>query len=495
MVLRARTHPKPVPPRGTEAPPWVVGIAFVGAVAALTGGYWDDAWHTDRGRDSFFVAPHIAIYAGIAGAGGALVLWAAMAARAGGGLRAVASHRPLALALLSVGVTLASGPIDNAWHVAFGRDAVAWSPPHMLGIAGTVALGAAILAEFAQRTRRSSRIVTAVAGALVLAAATFSVFEYDTDVPQFDTAWYLPVLALSACVAFAIVRLASNRRYAATEAAAVHLAFIAAVALFLLVGDFPVPGLPVLVPAALALDLAARARWPPLARAAAFTAALYVAYVPVRNWLGDGVFIDADDVLLGAPVALLASWIVLAAAEGGLSQPPRRSAAVAASLAVLAALVAAPAVFAHDPGQGRDAGELDLTVTARDRTLSLEGVARGAGCRGLEGRAVAARREGQLIRAPLQLDDCRLTGQVRVPERGRWFVYAELRRDDRDVEAWLPIQAADGTRRVSEHGRYAYQPEDSSAGAVQLVTGAVLYSAMAALILATFALVRPARAA
>jgi hypothetical protein len=31
----------------------------------LVGAYWDDAWHTDRGRDSLFVAPHLVLYAGV----------------------------------------------------------------------------------------------------------------------------------------------------------------------------------------------------------------------------------------------------------------------------------------------------------------------------------------------------------------------------------------------------------------------------------------------
>ena len=160
------------PPTDTRlaAPLGVLVIAFLGATSALAGGYWDDAWHTERGRDDFFIAPHIAIYAGIATAGAALSLWALLATRHGG-LAAVWRHRPLTLALLSVGVTLASGPIDNVWHVAFGRDAVIWSPPHMLGIAGTFGLGAAILAELAGRPEPWARPLTVVAGALVLASA------------------------------------------------------------------------------------------------------------------------------------------------------------------------------------------------------------------------------------------------------------------------------------------------------------------------------------
>ena len=479
-------------PAVREVPFGVVAVAFAAAIVALAGGYWDDAWHTDRGRDEFFIPPHIAIYAGIATAGGALTLWAALAVRAGGSVRSVLSHKPLALALLSVAVTLASGPIDNVWHEAFGRDAVFWSPPHMLGIAGTLALGAAILAEVAQRGRRA-RVITPVAGALVLASAAFAVVEYDTDVPQFDTLWYLPALALCGAIAFAIIRLATDRRYAATEAAAVHLAFVAAVALFLVAVDFPAPGMPLLIPAALALDLAARRRWPTPARAAAFALVLYATYVPARNWAGEGVWFDAGDVAIGLPIAFAAAWVVLAVAAREV-HIPRRAGATTAALAVVVLLVlaAAPAALGHDPGQGEDAGELALDVTARDRTITLVGRADRENCRGLKPRSIAARRSGQTIRAPLTISDCRFTGRIEVPERGRWFVYAELRRDGRDIEAWLPVQAGDGADRTTERERYAYEANDSAAGPGQVAAGITLYGGMAALVVATFALVRPA---
>ena len=212
----------------------VVALAFAGAMAALP---WDDAWHTDRGRDGFLIAPHIAIYAGIATAGNALALWALLTARRLG-IGAVWRHKPLALALVSVVVTLASGPIDNAWHAAFGRDAVIWSPP-LVGIAGTLALGAAILAELAGRDEPWARPLTVVAGALVLAAAGFVTVEYDTDVPQFDESFYLPVLGFASAVALVLVREASGRAWAATSSTAVYTVFIGAVGGFLALVGFP----------------------------------------------------------------------------------------------------------------------------------------------------------------------------------------------------------------------------------------------------------------
>jgi hypothetical protein len=53
----------------------------------------------------------------------------------------------------------------------------------MLGIVGTLALGAALLTHIAER-----RGLGTLAGGLVLVVATFPAVEYDTDVPQFDPA-------------------------------------------------------------------------------------------------------------------------------------------------------------------------------------------------------------------------------------------------------------------------------------------------------------------
>jgi hypothetical protein len=143
--------------RRYELPPALLIPILLGATLALAGGYWDDAWHTERGRDQFLIAPHLAIYGGVFLAGGALGLWLAVVIRSYG-LHAVRRQRPLLLALIGVAATLASAPMDNAWHVAFGRDTVIWSPPHALGIVGTATLGVAVLLELDVRTYVKRRI-------------------------------------------------------------------------------------------------------------------------------------------------------------------------------------------------------------------------------------------------------------------------------------------------------------------------------------------------
>ena len=482
--------PSPSSETRSDAPIGIVAVAFLGAMSALAGGYWDDAWHTERGRDDFFIAPHIAIYAGIATAGAALSLWALLATRLGG-IAALRQHKPLTLALLSVTVTLASGPIDNAWHVAFGRDAVIWSPPHMLGIAGTFGLGAAILAELAGRTEPWARLLTVVAGALVLASAGFATVEYDTDVPQFDVAFYLPVLGFASSLALVLVRLASDGRWAATLAAAVYTAFILGVSGLLVLLDFAAPALPLVLAAAVVVDLAAARGWRPAVAATAYTVALHIAYVPVRNRVGDGVQFDASDVLLGAGLTWVGTIVVFALAGGWRPRLTRASTGVAA--AMLATFAVAPAALGHDPGQGDDAGTVALRVTVDGDRADLTADLPAGDCRSTEPRRVTARRGGETLSGPLQKTGCRLHGSLELTERGRWFVYAEMIRDGEPVESWLPVSVGAGDRTASERERYAYTPPDPSNGVVKTLAGVVLYGAMLALLYATIALTRGSR--
>lgn len=467
-------------------PIWLVAVAFLGALAALFGGYWDDAWHTERGRDSFFIAPHMFIYVGVAGVGSALAVWVASEAR-DQGLRAALASPTTRLAAISVLATLASGPIDDIWHRAFGRDAVIWSPPHVLGIVGTMALGAALLAEVVRR----GRVWGAAAGGLMLAAANFVVAEYDTDVPQFDVVWYLPVLALSAGIALALVRQLNSRPWAATEAALAHLGFILLVDAFLLTQDFAGPALPLLVWPALVLDWAWARGWSVPSRAVAFAIALYAAYVPVRNWLGSGVEFEVVDVLVGLPLAAVVVLPFIALGTGSRTTPPIP--AVAATVSLLALLLPAAAAWAHDPGQGKEVGTADLVVSADDGELAMRGALREIDCEDISSGKLVARRAGVTDIAPLQLRGCSFTGRVSVEDRGRWFVYAELRQRDRTIETWLPVDARMGSERVADPARFVYEPPRRSTALGELVGGAILYAGMLALLVAAFLLTRHVR--
>ena len=487
-----------------EPPPlggalWLFGPFVVAFLAALFGTYWDDAWHTERGRDSFLIAPHVTLYAGIALTGGLIFLWLAFVARERG-VRAALRHPPLTVAALGVAVTLAAGPIDNIWHALFGRDAVVWSPPHMLGIAGVIAAAAAFSLELSRLPGRTGRLLGAIAGAALLAAITVVVLEYETDVPQFDEVWYLPVLAAGAALALGMVRANEAARFAATAAAAVYTVILAAFQIALDAADLPGPAVPALVIPALALDLAHRHRLSPLPTATAFVAALYAAYLPYLNLLRDDVRLEAADVAIGAPLAVAAAYVALRAVTPVRGAPAAVPAAAALVFALGVALtsshVAAPPAAAHDPGQGTEIAKAAVEVTADGRRLGLDARLQGPdGCRDLEPVAVVARRAGESRRASLgNPAPCEYRGSVVVPDRGRWFVYAELRRaDGRSVETWLPIAAGESGRR-DDANRSVYLPPQDEGSAAKRIAGVAMYAAFAALLAAVVFLHRRAQA-
>ena len=469
----------------TALPGWLVPVVGLGAFLALGGGLWDDAWHTERGRDTFFIAPHVAIYGGITLVGAGISLWLLLAARAAG-LRAALSAPVLALAAVSVGVTLASAPIDNFWHLAFGRDAVIWSPPHVLGIVGTGSLAVALLVELSGSTRAWARRAQAPVGGLLLAAFAFLVVEYETDVPQFAPLWYLPVLALGAGFAFAVIDRLADQRFALARAAGWHLAFVLAVGGFLMAQDFEPPRVPLLLVPALALDLTRRL--PVTARAAAATVALFAVSVPA-GYVGQGVRLEATDVLLGAPLAWAALAVTLAAMSGGRPRVPSLPPAPATTLLLM--MVLAPSALAHDPGQGPEAGTLDLQITTAGGSAAV--TARTPQGVELSPVGLVARRGGLTRRADLDESTPGVfSGRVKLGGPGRWFVYVDLRRSDgRVVEAWLPVDGS-GTQPVRDRARFTYLVDRQPSSAIKWIAGIALYVVVVGFLLAVTVLVRRA---
>lgn len=201
----------------------------------------------------------------------------------------------------------------------------------MLGIVGTLALGAALLAELAGRPKRWARPLSVAAGALVLASATFVAVEYDTDVPRFDVVFYLPALGVAASVVLCscgppAIGAGSPRcpppstpRSSSPSPA------------FSLSSNFPPPALALLVLPAVVVDVATRQRWHPALTAASYTLVLHASYVPVRNLLGAGVHFDTGDVLVGALLTFLATLVVFALA-GSRGDGSRRCSTARCSL-------------------------------------------------------------------------------------------------------------------------------------------------------------------
>lgn len=454
--------------------PVAVVLLLLGFFLALFGTYWDDAWHTVEGRDSFLSPPHVALYAGVLIAGGGLGGWAAVSVRTLGPRRAL-SDPALSLALLGVAVTLASAPIDNGWHLAFGRDAVIWSPPHMLGLAGMFAIAAATTLELSRSSSRLAVYATPVAAAGMLAAAAIGVLEYETDVPQFSDAFYLPVLAAGAAFALALARRALRRELGASLTAAIQAVCLAMVALLLIAGELPAPLLPALVVPALALDLCARAELGRTLSAAAFVVALFVVYVPYLNLLKSDLYIDVGDVMFGVPAAFLGVWLSLAAA-GWRRRPAGRAGTVIAQ-ATMCILVLSMAVsgtaLGHDPGQGEEAGAARVSAVTDGSTARIT-VEPRSDCDGLSPLRTVARRAGRTVTGGLsRVADCRFAGSIDLPTRGRWFLYAELGRAAETLETWIPVRSGE-TASVTE-GRALYVRSETSSTWVKTAGGGAMY--------------------
>jgi hypothetical protein len=174
----------------------------------MLGVYLDTAWHRTIGRDSFFILPHLFIYGGGVGVGGAAVagVLLPLIGRGGdlGGLwlhwRGRSAPFGWALAGLGILVVLAAGPVDAWWHETFGKDVLIWSPPHLqlhLG-AGVAAVGL-LFAVAGQRGRGALGRPVLWHGAMILVLvdlvhrAHFVLAHY-TMIPQTRTPDLYPFL-------------------------------------------------------------------------------------------------------------------------------------------------------------------------------------------------------------------------------------------------------------------------------------------------------------
>jgi hypothetical protein len=126
------------------AVPWYLWCSALAVTSAYIGGYWDISWHRSIGRDSFWSAPHIAIYACgvLAGISSAYLIFMTTLGRITllrpASVRIWGLSGPLGAFLSAWGgaAMLVSAPFDDWWHNAYGLDVRIISPPHMVLAAG-----------------------------------------------------------------------------------------------------------------------------------------------------------------------------------------------------------------------------------------------------------------------------------------------------------------------------------------------------------------------
>lgn len=278
---------------GTAVLGLVLLIGLAGLLGDAIGSQWDVAWHRTIGRDSFWIAPHIWTYAGIAlnGIAAIVATITAMAGRRvhGRELRVGPLRAEVGLAVVGIGslVIIAAAPFDDAWHRTFGPDVDIWSPPHMaaIGVGGPlVYLGWAMalvpgVFPIGDLLRRFLRI--GMLGALAGTAIFAMNFYYFAAVTR--EAFFYPLLV---CAAIPFV-FAMGDALMAESGSATKIALwytVTALVVFgaLLVTGWRPPGFPPLILAgAIGVDLARRRGASPLAIGAAF-AALFVAAEWIR---------------------------------------------------------------------------------------------------------------------------------------------------------------------------------------------------------------------
>lgn len=462
-------------------------VAVVGFSVALFGVYWDDAWHTDRGRDDLLSEPHLALYAGVAIAVGVVGWWTWQSRR--GHWRSWFSG-PVGLALVGAIMTLGSAPVDEWWHSTFGRDAVLWSPPHLFALIGTIALGSGVMIVAARLAASVDsvryRFVYAATGAGVLGSWQVLVLEYDTDVAQFSALWYLPILAIGLAAASSSIQVVSVGRveWSATRAGLVYTIAMVGVAGVLAAFDFSTPIIPAILPALLVADVAHRRSWAVPTRAAGVVGALFVVYVPYLSVAPGGVAPSAGETVAGVLMAFVAvvGTILVFDPSARWRVDTARMAIIGFALGATAFVLAASpgSASAHDPGQGIEVTDIELRADVIDRVVFVTATIPEVP---LDAQAVrvVARRAGRTLEGPLAATGTTWSGQVEVDADGRWFVYVELSVSGDALESWLPVIVGKGDQLASKSTALYRSTPRTGIDLSQVLSGAVLLLGAAAM--------------
>lgn len=408
-------------------PSGAVWTIVVAGALGLVATYWDDGWHTEIGRDSALIPPHLLLYLSVGLVGVVLAGWVLTTLWHTRSVRAVLAMPGLALAVTAGLVTAGAAPADAAWHAAFGRDAVLWSPPHLLSVIGTAVLVVAVL--LGTTGSRPARTALAV---LLLGAAEIVVLEYETDVPQITEALYLPVLlAVALGVAWVVRALVADSAVVAWTVLG-YLVFRLGILVALAVSGWVVPDVPVALLGLLVLQAPARwgrARWP--------LAGLAIVVLQIVASAAGISAVATEPTLVAAAIVAPVLGVVLIAVTNGRLVP---GAAVLAMF--LATSWLAPPARAHDPGQGEELATARLTVSGDGaggvtvRVDNLDDTQEREWAAG----ALVARRAGQVVVAPLAGRRSAFDGAIDLPSSGLWFVYAELRTGGTTAEVWLPVR-------------------------------------------------------
>ena len=111
----------------------------LGVLLAAGGGSWDINNHLLNKPETFFAPPHAVLYAGAGAAATGAIILLLVSRRIG------KTIRPIKLITAGIIMLAAAGPVDFAWHSAFGLDGLL-SPPHFVLVSGMIVSSVGALA-------------------------------------------------------------------------------------------------------------------------------------------------------------------------------------------------------------------------------------------------------------------------------------------------------------------------------------------------------------
>ncbi len=123
--------------------------------------YWDAWWHEAYGRDSFWIPPHLGIYAGLfISLGGFFLIYK---------LQRGKTSRALWVYVAGVAGLVASGYADEQWHRIYGVEKVGtlaaiWSPTHVTALLSGIVAALGIISYLSILTKRDARLGWLLAG-------------------------------------------------------------------------------------------------------------------------------------------------------------------------------------------------------------------------------------------------------------------------------------------------------------------------------------------
>lgn len=219
--------------------PWYLWCAAASVTSAYVGGYWDISWHRSIGRDTFWSAPHLAIYACgvLAGLSAAyLILTTTFDERArlrDVSVRIWGLYGPIGAFICAWGglAMLASAPFDDWWHNAYGLDVKIISPPHIVLAAGffginlgTVMLMLAFLNRADDASRRSLQRMFLYVGGMAVCESLLLKLEYISRAQMHGAPFYA-IVVLGTLGIITALAVASRHPWGCTMLTAVYTVF------------------------------------------------------------------------------------------------------------------------------------------------------------------------------------------------------------------------------------------------------------------------------